>query len=395
MFSPADFGKLTKMSTTEPNEPHAAPTLSAVAKLAGVSSITVSRVVRLPDLVAPQTRGRVEAAMRELGYVPNLVAGSLASSRTSSIGVLVPTIANSIFADTVQGLSDELEPRGYAVILAQSRYDAAREDRMLAALLSRRPEAIIMVGSPATEDGARLLRRAGIPVVETWDLPVTPIDAVAGFSNYAAGAAVARHLVAQGRQNLAFIGGDDPRATRRWLGFKEAASEAGAKCPRRLILDRDAPGGVDALAKAAWCRRRVRSQRRACHWLHFRPAKGRIAAYAFRRQSARRGGRSRRSGDGPADRTKPEHHSRSRRRHRAYRRKAYSDTHRAAPCRPWLRACAARQWLISIASSAGRLLHSPNSSFKKNGSRCVQLRKDAVPAAISTCRPSSSRHLSS
>ena len=109
--------------------------------------------------------------MRELGYVPNQLAGALARARTSSVGVLVPTIANSIFADTVQGLSDELEPLGYAVILAQSRYDAAREDRMLSALLSRRPEAIIMVGSPATEDGARLLRRAGIPVVETWELP--------------------------------------------------------------------------------------------------------------------------------------------------------------------------------------------------------------------------------
>ena len=173
------------MSTAGPNEPHSAPTLSAVARLAGVSSITVSRVVRLPNLVAPETRGRVEAAMRELGYVPNQVAGSLASARTSSVGVLVPTIANSIFADTVQGLSDELEPLGYAVILAQSRYDAAREDHMLSALLSRRPEAIIMVGSPATDDGARLLRRAGIPVVETWDLPAAPIDAVAGFDNYA------------------------------------------------------------------------------------------------------------------------------------------------------------------------------------------------------------------
>src|SRR4051795_9668395 len=179
------------MSPTPPDEPHCAPTLSAVAKLAGVSAITVSRVVRLPGMAAPKTRARVEAAMRELGYVPNLVAGSLASARTSSVGVLVPTIANSIFADTVQGLSDELEPLGYAVILAQSRYDAAREDRMLAALLSRRPEAIIIVGSPATDDGARLLRHARIPVVETWDLPVAPIDAVAGFDNYAAGAAVA------------------------------------------------------------------------------------------------------------------------------------------------------------------------------------------------------------
>jgi LacI family gluconate utilization system Gnt-I transcriptional repressor len=234
-----------------PPEPdlQAVPTLSAVAELAGVSAITVSRVVRLPDMVAPQTRAKVEAAMRELGYVPNQLAGALAGARTKSVGVLVPTIANSIFADTVQGLSDELEPLGYAVILAQSRYDAAREDRMLSALLSRRPEAIIMVGSPATEDGARLLRRAGIPVVETWELPPEPIDAVAGFDNYAAGVAVARHLLSQGRKAFAFIGGDDPRATRRWRGFSDTLHEAGASVPRRLVLERNASGSLAALAE--------------------------------------------------------------------------------------------------------------------------------------------------
>src|SRR6202171_582235 len=172
---------LVPMSTAGPNPPHSAPTLSAVAKLAGVSSITVSRVLRLPNLVAPETRGRVEAAMRELGYVPNQVAGALASARTSSVGVLVPTIANSIFADTVQGLSDELEPLGYAVILAQSRYDSAREDHMLSALLSRRPEAIIMVGSPATDDGARLLRGGGRPGGRNWGLSPAALDAVGGF----------------------------------------------------------------------------------------------------------------------------------------------------------------------------------------------------------------------
>src|SRR6201995_1593697 len=240
---------LVPMSSESPEDTHSAPTLSAVAKLAGVSSITVSRVVRLPGLVAPETRERVEAAMRELGYVPNQLAGALSGARTRSVGVLVPTIANSIFADTVQGLSDELEPLGYAVILAQSRYDAAREDHMLSALLSRRPEAIIMVGSPATEDGARLLRRAGIPVVETWELPPEPIDAVAGFDNYAAGAAVAQHLLAQGRKRFAFIGGDDPRATRRWNGFADKLRKAGATEPRRLVLDRNASGSVAALAE--------------------------------------------------------------------------------------------------------------------------------------------------
>src|SRR5258708_38696878 len=112
---------MIQMDTPAREASRSAPTLSAVADLAGVSAITVSRVVRLPGLVAPKTRARVEAAMQELGYVPNLVAGSLATARTNSIGVLVPTIANSIFADTVQGLSDELEPLGYAVILAQAR----------------------------------------------------------------------------------------------------------------------------------------------------------------------------------------------------------------------------------------------------------------------------------
>ncbi len=225
-----------------------APTLAEVAARAGVSPITVSRVVRLPNLVSARTRASVESAMRELGYVPNLVAGALASARTKSVGVLVPTIANSIFADTVQGLSDTLEPLGLAVILAQSRYDADREEHMLAALLARRPEAIIMVGSPATAAGGRLLRRARIPVVETWDLPDTPVDAVAGFDNHAAGVAVARHLMAHGRRRLAFIGGGDPRATRRWLGFQTAIQASGGAPARRLVLDRSASAGAGAVA---------------------------------------------------------------------------------------------------------------------------------------------------
>lgn len=221
-----------------------APTLDAVARRAGVSPITVSRVVRRTGIVSDDTRLRVEAAMRELGYVPNMVAGSLASARTRSVGVLVPTIANSIFADTVQGLSDVLEPLGFAVILAQSGYDDAREERMLSALLSRRPEAIIMVGAPATPAGAEMLRRAGIPVVETWELPPTPIDAAAGFDNHAAGADVARYFARTGRRRLAFVGSDDRRAGQRWLGFREAARAAGLDDPQRVLVARGAGAGA-------------------------------------------------------------------------------------------------------------------------------------------------------
>jgi len=158
----------------------------------------------------------------------------------------VPTIANSIFADTVQGLSDVFEPLGFAVILGQSGYDDAREEAMLAALLSRRPEAIIMVGAPATDAGAELLRRARIPVVETWELPQTPIDAVAGFDNHAVGITVGEYFASIGRRRLAFVGSDDRRATQRWEGFREAARAKGLGDPRRVL----APRGTGALAGA-------------------------------------------------------------------------------------------------------------------------------------------------
>lgn len=236
---------LSGMANTPPElQARSAPTLDAVAKRAGVSPITVSRVVRQPGIVSDDTRLRVEAAMRELGYVPNMVAGSLASARTRSVGVLVPTIANSIFADTVQGLSDVLEPLGFTVILTQSGYDDAREEKMLAALLSRRPEAIIMVGAPATAAGAEMLQRAGIPVVETWELPATPIDAAAGFDNHAAGAEVARYFAKAGRRRLAFVGGNDRRAAQRWLGFLDAARASGLDDPQQVSVARGAGAGA-------------------------------------------------------------------------------------------------------------------------------------------------------
>src|SRR6201999_2983183 len=95
-------------------------------------------------------------------------------------------------------------------------------------------------------DGARLLRNARIPGVETWDLPEAPIDSGAGCDNFKAGVAVAKHMIARGRKHLAFIGGDDPRGGRRWLGFREEALAHGLDVARRLILERNAPGSVAA-----------------------------------------------------------------------------------------------------------------------------------------------------
>lgn len=225
--------------------------LADVALRAGVSVITASRVLRTPGLVAPATRARVEEAVRALGYVPNLVAGALASARTRTAGVLVPTLSSAIFATTVNGLTDALEAEGWSILVAQSGYDAAREEHALAALLGRRPEGVVMVGSPATAAAAAMLRQAaagGAVVVESWDLPATPIGAAVGFDNAAAGAAVAGHFAAAGRQRLAFIGGADPRAEARWAGFAAGAARAGLAPPLRLALR--APAAMDDAAAA-------------------------------------------------------------------------------------------------------------------------------------------------
>lgn len=226
--------------------------LSDVARRAGVSVITASRALRLPGKVAPATRARVAAAVAALGYVPNLVAGALASARTRNVALLVPTVASSIFASTINGLSEALEAEGYAIVMAQSGYDSTREDRALAALLGRRPEALVMVGSPATAAGQAMLRRAaaeGTVVVETWDLPRRPVGAVVGFDNHEAGAAVAAHFAAAGRKRLAFLGGTDARATARWQGFVAGCRRARLAAPRRVVLP--APAAMDDAAACA------------------------------------------------------------------------------------------------------------------------------------------------
>jgi LacI family gluconate utilization system Gnt-I transcriptional repressor len=227
-------------------------TLADVARAARVSLITASRALRTPRLVAEPTRARIEAAVAELGYVPNLIAGALASARTRSVALLVPTIASSIFAGTINGLSDALEAEGHAIVMAQSSYDSTREAKALAALLGRRPEALVMVGQPASDQARTLLRRAaadGVLVVETWELPRRPIGAAVGFDNSGVGAAVARHFAQAGRRRLAFVGGSDARAAARFRGFARGARAAGLAPPLRVTTA--APAAMDDAAAAA------------------------------------------------------------------------------------------------------------------------------------------------
>lgn len=208
-------------------------TLGDVARIAGVSPITASRALNTPDQVAPEKLARVREAVARTGYVPNRLAGGLASARSRLVAAVVPTIAGPVFMEMVQSLTAALADAGYQLMLGQSGYTESREDALLEAIIGRRPDGIVLTGIMHSPEGRRRLLASGIPVVETWDLTPTPIDMLVGFSHTEAAAAVARHLHAKGRRRPALLSGDDERALRRNRGFVDEALRLG------LVRDAD------------------------------------------------------------------------------------------------------------------------------------------------------------
>lgn len=209
------------------------PTMRDVSRLARVSTMTVSRVFTDPDTVAAPTRERVLKAVEQLGYVPDLVAGALSSRRTNFVGLILPTLTNSNFGDTAHGLAEVLKADGTQLLIGYTLYQVMEEERLVRALLPRRPEAIVIAGSVHTATTRTLLDRAGIPVVEIWEQPDQPLDRAVGFSNFEVGRAAARHLMALGHRRIGAIGPGsdadlcDHRAEARLRGFASMLREAG------------------------------------------------------------------------------------------------------------------------------------------------------------------------
>jgi LacI family gluconate utilization system Gnt-I transcriptional repressor len=200
--------------------------MSDVAAAAGVALVTVSRAINEPDKVSPGTLARVQAAVRKLGFVPDLTAGSLASSRSRIVGAVVPTLANAWFADAMEGLAGELAPQGYQLMLAQSRYHPLAEAGQVEAFLGRRVDAIVLTGRSHPKSVRDTLRSMRMPVVEIWDLPENPIDMAVGFSHAALGAAVGKYLKGRGHKRVGFIGADEERSRLRMQGFCEGVGRA-------------------------------------------------------------------------------------------------------------------------------------------------------------------------
>ncbi|WP_430472960.1 LacI family DNA-binding transcriptional regulator [Thalassospira lucentensis] len=212
------------------------PTISDVADKAGVSTITVSRALRDPSKVSDHLRRKINNAVRKLNYVPHSHASALASTRSNIVGVIVPSLTNNVFADTLRAIYDDFDQGLFQVQLGNSRYVADEEERLVRSFLGQGPSAMIVAGTDQTDATRELLENAECPVVQIMDIGDDPIDMMVGFSHYDGGRAAGHHLVQKGYKRIGFLGARmDPRSHRRLEGFKEAMRSGGRYDPDLIM----------------------------------------------------------------------------------------------------------------------------------------------------------------
>lgn len=206
-----------------------------VARTAGVSTMTVSRALKQGGVVSPTTRKRILRVVKDLGYVPDHIAGSLSSKKSGFVALFVPSLNNPHFADTAHALAETLQPSGLQILIGYTNYEARREEKVLTEMLQRRPEAIVTVSDGHSRRSRELLLGAGIPVVHLWDWPGRPIGHVVGFSNEDATFESVHYLVARGYRRLAYLGETNDQGTRgarRRQGFVRAVEQLGLGAAR-------------------------------------------------------------------------------------------------------------------------------------------------------------------
>jgi len=215
-------------------------TLADVARQAGVATMTASRAISHPEQVSQALRMRVEQAIRDLGYLPNRAARSLASAHSNVIAVLIPSLSNAVFTDILAGIQDALDAGGYQVLIGNTRYSDAEEEKLLGINLQSNPDGVLLTGLSQSERVRQMLQSSRVPVVSMMDLPDDPQRLAVGFSQFEAGYTITRHLLVKGYRRIGFIGAQlDERTLKRAEGYRQALRDAGSHDPRRELLVSD------------------------------------------------------------------------------------------------------------------------------------------------------------
>ncbi|SEW44696.1 transcriptional regulator, LacI family [Cognatiyoonia koreensis] len=222
-------------------------TLRDVSEASGVSEMTVSRVLRNKGDVSEATRTKVREAAKRLGYVPNKIAGALASQRVNLVAVIIPSLKNMVFPEVLSGISEVLEDTGLQPVVGVTDYLPEKEEKVLFEMLSWRPSGVIIAGLEHTEASRAMLAQSGIPVVEIMDVDGEPVDTCVGISHRRAGRMMAEAIINAGYRKIGFMGTKMPldhRARKRFEGFTRTLAKAGIE-----IADQEFYSGGSALAK--------------------------------------------------------------------------------------------------------------------------------------------------
>ena len=242
-------------------------TLRDVSELSGVSEMTVSRVLRNRTDVSPATREKVLAAAKTLGYVPNKIAGALASQRVNLVGVVIPSLSNMVFPEVLSGISAALEDSGLQPVFGATDYKAEREENVIYEMLSWRPSGMIVAGLEHTDAARAMLSNAGIPIVEIMDIDGDPIDSMVGISHRRAGQQMGEAILAAGYRKIGFLGSkmpDDHRARKRLEGFTTALNDAGVE-----LAETEHYAGGSSLAKGREMTEAILTRRPDLDFLYF------------------------------------------------------------------------------------------------------------------------------
>ncbi len=219
-------------------------TLADVARLAGVSPITVSRALRGERAVDPQLVARVRAAVDQLGYLPDPAARALASRHGSHVAVLIPLLSNALFVDLLEQVQRTLRPAGYQALIGITHYDKQEEEQLLRELLLHRPAGMLVTGTDHSDATRELIERSGVPCVHLMEAAGQPGLHGVGFSQQDAGAAMTRHLLGRGRRRIVFAAAQlDPRTMQRLAGWRQELEAAGCYEPALEWLD-PAPSSI-------------------------------------------------------------------------------------------------------------------------------------------------------
>ncbi|WP_028866185.1 LacI family DNA-binding transcriptional regulator [Psychromonas aquimarina] len=228
-------------------------TLADVAKSAGVGAMTVSRALRTPEQVSEKLRDKIQLVVEELGYIPNQAAGALASGKSDSIALILPSFADKVCSNFIPSFQEILNQAGYQLVIGYSNYSITQEEQLLSTLLANNPAAVVLFGSEHSAQTVKLLKNSQAAILELAEINELCIDLNVGIDHYQSSKEMTRHLIKQGFQKIAFVGARSEQSIlRKQLRGWQAAMLENYLAPDHFLTSNDEPNielGCEGVAK--------------------------------------------------------------------------------------------------------------------------------------------------